>query len=175
MNKTIKVVDKIISFILSTLVAILAIGIILTVFLRYIFGISYSSFEEFLTISFAAIVFMGSALSIREKQHIQISYFKDSLSKKKQEILDITIMAFIIFVSVVIINYSIKWISMVGSIVSPSSGIPMGVYYSLVPISFFFTIFYCVVDILSHFIKINPANCGYFDDATIPEDNISCI
>jgi len=167
MNKFIRSIDKITSLIISTLVAILAIGIISTVFLRYLFGISYTSFEEFLTICFAAIIFMGSALAIREKQHIQISYFKESLSEKKQKILEIVIMIFIIIISIFIINYSIKWISMVGSTVSPASGIPMGIFYLIVPISFTLTIFYCLIDILGHFIKINSAKTGYFDDADL--------
>ncbi len=174
MNKFIRSVDRITSLIISTLVAVLAIGIILTVFLRYLFGISYNSFEEFLTICFAAIIFMGSALAIREKQHIQISYFKDSMSTKKQKIVDILIMLFIIIISIFIINYSLKWISMVGSTVSPASGIPMGIFYLLVPISFSLTIFYCLIDILGHFIEIIPAKAGYFDDAELPtnlEDN----
>ncbi|MGD1818252.1 MAG: TRAP transporter small permease [Pleomorphochaeta sp.] len=171
MNKVLKIIDKIISFILSSLVAILAIGIILTVFLRYIFGISFNFFEEFLTNCFAAIIFIGSALAIREKQHIQISYFKDSFTPKRQEIVEIIIMSIIIIISAFIINYSIKWISMVGSTVSPASGIPMGIFYLMVPISFILTIFYCAIDILGHFIKIDPAISGYFDDADLPEEN----
>lgn len=168
MNKVLKIIDKIISFLLSTLVAILAIGIISTVFLRYIFGISYNSFEEFLTICFAAIIFLGSALAIRENQHIQISFFKDTFSQKKQKIIEIIIMVIIIIISVFIINFSIKWISMVGSTVSPASGIPMGIYYLIVPISFSLTIFYCLIDIASKFINIETAKTGYFDDSEIP-------
>lgn len=175
MNKILKVIDTILSFTISALVAILAIGIILSVFLRYAFGISFSSVEELLTIAFAAIIFLGSALCIREKQHIGISIFKDSLTPNRKKIVNIFIMLFIIFVSSVLVKYSLKWINVVGSTVSPASGIRTGVFYAMVPVSFCLTIFYCIVDILNNFIDVEPANAGYFDDAKLPEETTPCI
>lgn len=175
MNKTLKIIDRILSFTISALVGTLALGIILSVFLRYVFGLSFSYVEELLTIAFAAIIFLGSALCIREKQHIAISFFKDSLSPNKQKIFDIVLMIMIIFVSCVIIKNSIHWIKVVGSTVSPASGIRTGVFYSMVPFSFCLTIFYCIIDILGHFIEIAPSEAGYFDDAELPEENTLCI
>ncbi len=175
MDKILRMTDKVLSFVLSALVAVLAIGIILTVLLRYLFGLSFSSVEELLTIAFAAIIFLGSALCIREKHHIGISIFKDSLSEKKRKIVDILIMVIIIFVSSVIIQYSIKWISVVGTTVSPASGIKTGFFYAVVPISFCLTILYCVVDILNNFIDIKPAQTGYTDDSELPEEITICI
>lgn len=48
MNKVIKALDKVISFILVVLVGFLAVGISVTVVLRYFFGLSYAMLEEFL-------------------------------------------------------------------------------------------------------------------------------
>lgn len=171
MNSILKKIDKVISVILSSLVAIIAIGIIATVFMRYLFGLSYNFVEEFLTICFASVIFMGSAICVREKQHISITYFVDKLPKKKKIISDIFVMVCIIAVSLIMFIYSIKWINAVGSTVSPSSGIRMGIFYSIVPISSLITIFYCVIDILSNFVYIKPAEAGYFDDAELMEES----
>jgi TRAP-type C4-dicarboxylate transport system permease small subunit len=156
-------------------VAILAFGIIISVCLRYLFGLSFGSVEELMTIAFAALIFLGSALCIREKQHIGISILKDSFSAKTKTIINVIIMVIVIIVSSVIINYSINWIEVVGATVSPASGIKTGIYYLVVPFSFSLTIFYCVVDILGNFIRILPAESGYFDDSELPEDSKKCI
>ena len=86
MNTILKYLDKAMSFILIVLVAFLAIGVSVTVVLRYFFGLSFSTLEELLTMAFIFTTLFGSALAIREKQHISISYLADKIvgkSKKK--------------------------------------------------------------------------------------------
>jgi TRAP-type C4-dicarboxylate transport system permease small subunit len=170
MDTFLKRLDKVISVILSCFVAFIALGVIATVVMRYFFGLSFGAFEEFLTMAFVMMVFLGSALCIREKQHISISFFADKLSPKRKLISDIVIMAGIIIVNLVVLVYSIKWIMAVGSSVSPASGVMKGVYYTIVPISAALTIFYCVIDILGHFIPIAPSDAGYFNDDELSEE-----
>ena len=74
MNKVIQILDKTLSVILIILAAFLAVGVSVTIVLRYFFGISFAALEEFLTMSFIFITLFGSALAIREKQHIAITY-----------------------------------------------------------------------------------------------------
>jgi TRAP-type C4-dicarboxylate transport system, small permease component len=170
MNKLLKIMDKILSVVLSALIAFLAIGVISTVFLRYFFGFSSGAFEEYLTMSFVITCFIGSALSVREKQHISISYFVDKLTGRRKTVSEIVVMVAIIVVSSVVLIYSIRWIMAVGSTISPVSGVKKGFYYIVVPFSSVLTIFYCVIDILGHFINIEPAVSGYFGDDRLPEN-----
>ena len=71
MNTILKYLDKAMSFILIVLVAFLAIGVSVTVVLRYFFGLSFSTLEELLTMAFIFTTLFGSALAIREKQHME--------------------------------------------------------------------------------------------------------
>lgn len=170
MNKFLQKLDRILSVISIIMVGLIASGVIISVFLRYFFSLSYGWVEEFLTMLFVAITFMCSALCIREKQHINISYFTDKYDGVMKTISDIFIQVCMIAVSVFLLIFSSKWIYAVGSTISPNSGIPFGYFYSIVPISAILSIFYSCIDILSHFIHIEDAKTGYFDDDAIPEE-----
>ena len=173
MNKLLKFLDKAMSFILIALVMFLAVGVSVTVVLRYFFGLSFSTLEEFLTMAFIFTTLFGSALAIREKQHISISYLADKVvgkSRTRKIISVILIDGSILFVCAMMINYSIKWIGQVGHLLSPNSHLPMSVYYIFVPFPFAITAFYLIVDILSYFIRIENADGGYATDDVLPED-----
>ena len=173
MNKAIKILDKVISFILILLVAFLAVGVSVTIVLRYFFGISFAALEEFLTMSFIFITLFGSALAIREKQHISISFLADKIvgnSRPKKIISTLLIDASIIYVSVFMFIYSCRWIAQVGHLLSQNSHLPMKVFYIFMPIAFALTIVYTIVDILGLFIKIDEPEGGYSTDDKLPED-----
>ncbi len=173
MNKAIKLLDKVISFILILLVAFLAVGVSVTIVLRYFFGISFAALEEFLTMSFIFITLFGSALAIREKQHISISFLADKIvgnSRPKKIISTLLIDASIIYVSVFMVIYSCRWIAQVGHLLSQNSHLPMKVFYIFMPITFALTIVYTIVDILGLFIKIDEPEGGYSTDDKLPED-----
>ncbi len=173
MNKALKILDKIISVILILLVAFLAVGVSVTIVLRYFFGLSFAALEEFLTMSFIFITLFGSALAIREKQHISISFLVERLVKDKpalQKISTILIDASIMIVSGFMLVYSCRWISKVGDVLSQNSHLPMKVYYIFMPITFGLTILYVIVDILGLFVKVDAPDGGYATDDKLPEE-----
>ncbi|MFA6732928.1 MAG: TRAP transporter small permease [Sphaerochaeta sp.] len=170
MNSCIKKIDKVLSVISILLVGLLAGGVILAVFLRYFFSLSYGWFEEFLTMLFVFINFLGAAICIREKQHIAITVLIDSFPKKVRTVCTIGIQLVIIVVSVFLAIYSSRWIASVGSTLSPSSGIPFGYFYAIVPISSVISIFYALINILGVFLPIEEAVTGYFSDADLLEE-----
>lgn len=173
MNTIIKALDKVLSVILIVLVGFLAVGISVTVVLRYFFGLSFAMLEEFLTMSFIFTTLFGSALGIRERQHISIGFLADKIvgdSAARRKVSTILIDAVIIFVCAVMFISACKWIGEVGDLLSANSHLPMKVYYITVPVSLALTIFYSVVDILGLFVKIENADGGYSTDDKLPED-----
>ena len=175
MNKAIKILDRIISTILIALVAFLAVGVTVTIVLRYFFGISFAALEEFLTMSFIFITLFGSAIAVREKQHISIAFLADKIvgkSRTKKIVSTILVDASILFVSVVMVIYSSRWIAQVGHRLSQNSHLPMWVFYIFVPITFCLTIIYTIIDILGLFVKIDDPDGGYSTDDQLPEEQV---
>ena len=173
MNKAIKFLDRVISAILILLVAFLAVGVSVTIVLRYFFGISFAALEEFLTMSFIFITRFGSAIAIREKQHIAISFLADRIigdSPKRKRIAAILVDGSIIFCCSVLFVYSCKWIAKVGHLLSQNSHLPMKVYYIFMPITFCLTVIYAIIDILGQYVQIDPPVEGYSTDDKLPEE-----
>ncbi len=173
MNKLIKTCDKVVSLILIVLVGFLAAGVMTTVVLRYFLGLSFSTLEEFLTMAFIFTTLFGSAIAIREKQHIAITYFADKFigrTETGKKVATILIDLSILFVALFMLVYSCKWIGQVGHLKSANSHLPMSVYYIFMPITFAITIFYLVVDVLALYLPIEEADSGYSTDDKLPED-----
>ena len=174
MNKFLKILDKAISWILIVLVAFLAVGITVTIVLRYFFGLSFSMLEEFLTMSFIFTTLFGSAIAIRERQHIAISFLSDSIAAKSKTakiVTTILIDASIVFIAGAMVVISSQWIAQVGYLKSANSNLPMGVYYIFVPITFALTVFYAIIDILALFLPIKDADSGYTTDDKLPGED----
>lgn len=156
MNAFIRIVDKIVSALLALCIGVLAFGVIVSVFLRYVFNISFVWAEELMTIIFVASTFFGAAIGVREKEYIAITGLFNNLPKGVTKTLRILVFLIIIAVSATVFYFSVIWIQRVGAVPSPATGIKNGIYYSIVPISFALTIFYSFVNILSEFIRIDP-------------------
>ena len=175
MNKAIKILDRIISIILIVLAAFLAVGVTVTIVLRYFFGISFAALEEFLTMSFIFITLFGSALAIREKQHIAIAFLADKIvgkSRTRRIVSTLLVDISILFVCGFLFVYSCQWIAKVGHLLSQNSHLPMGTFYVFMPITFGLAILYTVVDILSLFVKVDSAEGGYSTDDKLPEEQV---
>ncbi len=164
MKKFIMGVDKFLSVFGIALSAVLAAGVIISVLLRYVFSIAFVSSEELLTMVFVATTFFGAALGLREQEHIAITNFVSAMPAKPKKICTIVAQGIIIIVSIAMIYYSYRMIMKVGKVPSPATGIPRGYYYAIIPISFLFTIFYGVLNILKEFIEIPEPEKGYKED-----------
>lgn len=175
MNRFIHTIDSILSILAKFLVGILASGVIISVILRYVFSISFVWSEETLTMVFVATTFFGAALGIREKEHITITNFIHMIPEKARRVCIILAQVIIIGVSLFMIYYSFRIINKVGKVPSPATGIPKGVYYSIIPISFLITIFYSIVNILGEFIHIDEPVKGFLDDSEAGNQNTSTI
>jgi TRAP-type C4-dicarboxylate transport system permease small subunit len=153
LNPVLAVMDRVLAVFLTILVGLMASGVMVSVFLRYVFNIAFAWSEELLTVVFIATSFFGAALGIREKEHISINFFEKSSLKLKKMINTIA-MAAVIAVAIVVFIKSLEWIQRVGGVPSPATGIPSGTFYLFVPISFAITIFYSLADILGYFIPL---------------------
>ena len=86
MKQLISGIDKFLSIFGITLNAILVSGVIISVFLRYFFSIAFVESEELLTMVFVATTFFGSALGLREGEHIAITNFVDNASSRARRV-----------------------------------------------------------------------------------------
>ena len=113
---------------------------------------------------FVATTFFGAALGLREQEHIAVTNFVNAMPTRARKVCTVIAQLIIVLVSIAMIYYSFRMIDKVGKVPSPATGIIRGVYYAIMPISFVFTAFYAVVNILREFIELPDPVKGYKED-----------
>jgi len=120
---------------------LMALLVILTVILRYIFGIGFMWVTELVTYLFIFNIFFGAAIGIIKKEHIAVDVFLKRMPENVQYIINVITEIIIIIVQVQVIRSSIQWISKTGGILTPGLNMPSIYIYIVIPISAVFIIF----------------------------------
>ncbi|QTL99630.1 TRAP transporter small permease subunit [Iocasia frigidifontis] len=147
MNRIIEIVDSLLMKITINVIALMTITIIISVFLRYLFGISYVWVQELIVFMFIFTTFFGSVLAFRRGEHLSIDIFSIKFPDKAKKIVNIFFDISILYLYWQVIKVSFKWINKVGNVVTPGIRIPMKYLYFILPLSAVFMIFYVVIDV----------------------------
>ena len=144
MNRAIRVFDKALVVWCQAITAALALAVVLTVFLRYVLGITFVWAEEVITMLFVATTFFGAALGVKENEHINIPVLVDALPAKSRRFMRIVGLVISIAVLFVLFLKSLNWIEKSGSMVTPGLRVPERIFYYMVPAGAVLMAFYCV-------------------------------
>jgi len=130
--------------------SLMLIIIFLQVVSRYVFGFSFSWSEELARFLFVWVVFIGGALIMGEGGHIAVRLLPEIVKGTKAgSMLNIIINVFsVIFILILIVKGSGMTKSMMFQI-APGLGIPMGIVYSIIPVSGVLMLLYIIKDIAS--------------------------
>lgn len=130
------------------LIFLMTILVIVSVFLRYVLGITFIWAEEAITMLFIASSFYGAVICVHENEHIRIEFLYEKFTPKFRKIMDIFIDIVIAFVQFYMTKLSFFWISKVGNVLTNGMRIPIKYFYSMIPISCSIIFVYCVIRII---------------------------
>ena len=136
-----KIIEKVKSL-CSWLSFLLVILITVDVFLRYVFNFSSASLYELEWHFFAAIILLGSSVTLQNDEHVRVDVFYNRLSKKNKEVINlIGNIFFLVPFSLVIFYTSIPFVTD-SFVILESSPDPGGLPFrfiikSIIPFSFF--------------------------------------
>jgi TRAP-type C4-dicarboxylate transport system permease small subunit len=142
MNNYLNWIDKIIFKWCIILFSFMTVLVIISVILRYLFGISFVQVEGAIINLFIGTTFFGSVIATKDREHIRIDIINHIVPKKVQVFLRIADLLVVIFVQVILVKASLQWISIVGDNLDPSLRIPIKYFYAMAPISFILIIYY---------------------------------
>jgi TRAP-type transport system small permease protein len=149
MKKLLNGIDEAMFFWCILLTAVLACSMIGSVFLRYVFGLTFVWAEEFITMVFIATTFFGAAVATREDEHISIDSLIEVLPDKTRNILSIFSHIVISIVMGFVFYYSLNWIEKSGDLLTPGLRVREKYFYFIVPVASILIIFYAVRKIFS--------------------------
>ena len=127
-TKTNQVVEHIAGFVLLMMTIIVAVS----VFLRYIFGITAVWTDEAVRYLFIYIIFLGASSATKNNKQIKLDLFRFSARKEKAR--KFVIHLFILFFLAITIKESIPLIASVGGELTAGLRVPIGLFYSALPV-----------------------------------------
>ena len=142
--------DKIIELLLVSILSVMVINVLWQIITRY-FSASPSSFsDELARYLMIWLGLIGSAYVSGKKEHVSIDYFLKKLNHKKRVLLnrliDFIILFFAFFV-MIIGGGHLVFVTIKLEQLSPSLQIPLGIVYSVIPLSGLIIIFYQISNI----------------------------
>ena len=129
----------------------LTILVIISVFLRYLFGISFVWYEELISMMFLAVSIFGMVIALRERENISICYFLYKMPKPIQKFIGLIISAIIIYTEFMVFKYSLSWISSNGNVLTSGLRVPYKIFYYMLPLTAVLMILVEVIEILKVF------------------------
>ena len=130
------------------LIFLMTVLVIISVFLRYVLGITFIWAEEAITMLFVASSFYGAVICVHENEHIRIEFLYEKFSPKVRQIMDLVIDVVILFVEFYMTKLSLFWIDKVGNVLTNGMRIPVKFFYSMIPISCSIICVYCGIRVV---------------------------
>ena len=125
----------------SFLIVIFLLTVILVI-LRYVFNSSIIGGNELTTFLFIYTTAIGAAVAIPRNRHIRIDYFINKLGGWPRLAMEVLVYLCIGAINAVMMIYSLDWIAKVGSDLSQSLGIPLGIVKVSVPVGCFLALLF---------------------------------
>ena len=143
-------VDSVLEKVLVVIMSAMVINVLWQVFSRYILANPSSFTDELARYLMIWVGVLGAAYVAGKGNHVAITYFSEKFSpanhKKVQTFINLTILIFAIL-GMLIGGVRLVYITLVLEQLSPALKIPLGVVYSVIPISGILIIFYKILDL----------------------------
>ena len=143
-------VDSVLEKVLVVIMSAMVINVLWQVFSRYILANPSSFTDELARYLMIWVGVLGAAYVAGKGNHVAITYFSEKFSsanqKKVQTFINLTILTFAIL-GMLTGGVRLVYITLVLEQLSPALKIPLGVVYSVIPISGILIIFYKILDL----------------------------
>lgn len=144
-----KVIDMITSTACVFIFALMVIVGTYQIVTRYFFNSPSTVSEELLTYSFTWMALLASAYVFGKRDHMRMGFLADKLTGFPRKVLEIIIECLVILLAGSIMVYGgLNIMQLTMTQVTASLGIPMGVVYTVVPLSGILIVIYSVLNIV---------------------------
>ena len=118
------------------LMGMLAILVILSVIMRYVFNTTYVWSEELIVYLFISTTYFGSVICVKEMEHIDIPFIWELAPNGVKRLMEILVALVNIIIQISLTFFSFTWIEKTGSSFTTGLYIPFYTVYIMFPICF---------------------------------------
>ena len=142
-------IDLVLSWACAALFALMVIVGTYQIVVRYFFNSPSTVSEELLTYSFTSMALLASANVFGKTDHMRMGFIADKLTGTPRKVLEIIIEILIMFLAGSVMVYG-GWniMGLTMTQVTASLGVPMGVIYTVVPLSGILIVIYSILNIV---------------------------
>lgn len=144
-----KGIDLVLSSVCAFIFAVMVVVGTYQIATRYFFNRPSTVSEELLTYSFTWMALLASAYVFGKRDHMRMGFLADKVTGMPRKILEIVIELLVMLLAGSVLvygGYNIMQLTMTQ--VTASLGIPMGVIYTVVPLSGILIVLYSVLNIV---------------------------
>ena len=142
-------IRKGLDLVLSWVCALMVIVGTYQIVVRYFFNSPSTVSEELLTYSFTWMALLASAYVFGKRDHMRMGFIADKLTGTPRKVLEIIIEILVMFLAGSVMVYG-GWniMGLTMTQVTASLGVPMGVIYTVVPLSGILIVIYSILNIV---------------------------
>lgn len=142
-------IDLVLSWACAALFALMVIVGTYQIVVRYFFNSPSTVSEELLTYSFTWMALLASAYVFGKRDHMRMGFIAEKLTGTPRKVLEIIIEILIMFLAGSVMVYG-GWniMGLTMTQVTASLGVPMGVIYTVVPLSGILIVIYSILNIV---------------------------
>ncbi len=129
MNRILKVLNGILTAVISIFLLAMVALVFLNVVLRYGFHSGITESEELARYLFVWIVFLGAVVAYRDKSHLNVDLIVGALPAKAQKVMYVIINIIVIGVLAIVVNGGVKMIAINKNSFGPATGIPLSILF----------------------------------------------
>ncbi len=124
--------------------AILVI-VLTAVFFRYVIGHSLAWSDEVVRYLFVQFTLLGTALALRDRQHIRVEFFVEHLPAKARRFVEALGLVLVLVLNAILVVFGMRWVFESAGFTTPALGLPLNwVLFAPLPISALFALVYGV-------------------------------
>ena len=154
MFKTNKVIDRILDLGLAISVTVVFVVTFLQVISRFVFRLPIPWSTDVIRLAFVYTVFLGAALGMREKGHLNVDVVFNTLPENIRKAaglgINILLLAFFVFIFILGMQFTQSGLTQG----APYLKMPMAVYYFCVPLSALLMFYYLIQHTMEDFKKL---------------------
>ncbi|HPF88660.1 MAG TPA: TRAP transporter small permease [Candidatus Limiplasma sp.] len=116
-------------------IGILAVSVIFTVIMRYLFSMNWKEVSEFNILLFAFTTFWGMGINVIKNEHVVIDIFYDRIKPAVKRWVAVFNYLIVLAVDGIFVWYSIIYVNKAGVQISAGLEIPMKFMYGVMPVA----------------------------------------
>ena len=143
-RSSLTIAEKVIAGLFAAITVVLFVGVVF----RYVLNSSLSWTGEVARYLFVWLVFLGSAVAMKDRIHIRVEYFAERLPDALQRhIAKVNRWLLVSFV-VALMVLGFRWVVEVHGTLSPALGLPLNiVFYGALPVSMMVALYYLIQEL----------------------------